>query len=108
MIGITPDPAAARAMLDLFASVGVTAFDVTLKTLEGMKAGFQSNRGVDELRRTIAKRLDTATAAKVNIIIRPRPDAKLIQLDDLDRAQAAKVAPHSFLMFETSPGNFQA
>lgn len=105
---LKPDPAAAREMLEAFASVGVRAFDVTLTDVDGGKVAFQINRSVDELARSIGKRLDAATAAKQNFIIRPRPDAKLIQLDDLDRATAAKVAPHSFLTFETSPGNFQA
>lgn len=95
-------------MIAAFESVGVTAFDITLKNLEGEKTGFQSNRSVAEIRRTVGNRLEAAAAAKLNFIIRPRPDAKLIQLDDLDREKAAKVAPHSFLMFETSPNNFQA
>ena len=42
------------------------------------------------------------------MIIRPRPNARLIQLDDLDSEKAAKMDPYSFLTFETSPGNFQA
>ena len=45
-----PEPDKALAMLDAFASVGATAFDVTLTNIEGEKQGYQSIRGVDELR----------------------------------------------------------
>jgi hypothetical protein len=105
---LAPDTNAALKMLAAFVSVGVRAFDITLKNLEGAKVGFQSNRSVEEIRQSIGKRLEAATASRCNVIIRPRPDANLIQLDDLDSVKAAKVAPHAFLIFETSPGNFQA
>src|ERR1035438_999143 len=95
-----PDTEEAHAMIAAFESVGVTAFDITFKNLEGAKTGFQSNRSVAEIRRTVRNRLEAAAAAKLNFIIRPRPDAKLIQLDDLDREKAAKAAPHSFLMLD--------
>ncbi|SPE32371.1 hypothetical protein SBA3_1860045 [Candidatus Sulfopaludibacter sp. SbA3] len=81
---------------------------MTLTNLESGKVGFQINRSVDELAHSIGKRLDTATAAQSNVIVRPRPDGKLIHLGDLDTAKAAKITPYSFLTFETSPGNFQA
>ena len=108
MTELKPDPAAAREMLTAFASVGVRAFDVTLTDVDGNKVAFQINRSVDELRGSIGRRLEAATVARQNFIIRPRPDGKLIQLDDLDSAKAAKVAPYAFLIFETSAGNFQA
>jgi hypothetical protein len=108
MSQLTPDPAEALKMLAAFESVGVRAFDITFKNLEGTKVGFQSNRSVEEIRQSIGKRLAAATASRCNVIIRPRPDENLIQLDDLDNGKAAKVVPHAFLIFETSPGNFQA
>ena len=41
--------------------------------------------------------------------VRPRsPTTTLIQLDDLDAAKAERMAPHSFIVFQTSPGKFQA
>src|ERR1039458_2716051 len=95
-------------MLAAFASVGVRALDITIKNLEGGKVGFQANCRLDNLRRTIGRELSQAEARQHNYIIRPRPDTALIQLDDLDSAKAAKVAPYAFLVFETSPGNFQA
>ena len=66
---LKPDPAAAREMLEAFASVGVRAFDVTLTDVDGGKVAFQINRSVDELARSIGKRLDAATAAKQNFIM---------------------------------------
>ena len=95
-------------MLAAFASVGVRALDITIKNLEDGKVGFQANCRLDSLRRTIGRDLAQAEARNHNYIIRPRPDAALIQLDDLDSAKVAKVAPYAFLVFETSPGNFQA
>lgn len=101
----------ARRMLDAFASVGATAFDVTLTDIEGKKLdkGYQPGRSLGELRRTIGLRLQSATQLKTNVIIRPRSiPATLIQLDDLQKDQAARIAPHSFIVFQTSPGNYQA
>jgi len=106
----TPDPAAALDMLAAFASVGATHFDLTLTDLAGEKTGFQPNRSVDELRRSIGSRLEAADRAQKNFIVRPRPigGVTLIQLDDLDATKAARVSAHSFLILETSPANFQA
>lgn len=107
--GKQPDTGQAQAMLAAFASVGARAFDVTFTDVQGEKTGFQSNRPLDELRRTIGKSLDASTALKQNFIIRPRSTrARFVQLDDLDRAKADRVSPHAFMVLETSPGNFQA
>ena len=104
-----PIPIAALAMLDTFASVGVRSFDVTLTDIEGKKQRYEPNRNLDELRRTIGRRLEGAEGLRLNFIIRPRPTGlALIQLDDLDQAKADRLAPHAFLVFRTSPGNFQA
>jgi RepB DNA-primase from phage plasmid len=103
------DTSKALAMLDAFARIGTTAFDVTLTNLDGEKTLFQPKRSLDELRRTIAKRLEAAASLKQNTIIRPRSTtATLIQLDDLNRAQVGQIAPHAFLVICTSPGNHQA
>jgi len=99
----------ALAMLDAFASVGAASFDVTLTDLAGEKTGYQANRSVEELRRSIRACLEAADRLQNNFIVRPRSTAaKLIQLDDLDAAKADRVAAHAFLLLETSPGNFQA
>jgi hypothetical protein len=96
----------ALAMLDAFAHVGATALDVTLTNLDGEKTLFQPRRSLDELQRTITRRLEVAVSLKQNIIIRPRSTtAALIQLDDLNHAQAEQIAPQAFLVICTSPGN---
>jgi len=61
------------------------------------------------LRRTITKALQAATETKTNYIIRPIfTTPQLIQLDDLDPTKAERMAPHAFMVLQTSPGNFQA
>ncbi len=105
------DTRKALDMLDAFAAVGVRSFDVTMTDIEGQKIprGFQPNRGVDQLRRSIGPLLEMAARERQNIIIRPRSaTATLIQLDDLATEPAAKIARHAFMVLCTSPGNFQA
>jgi hypothetical protein len=103
------DTGKALAMLNAFASVGATAFDVTSTNIDEQKTGFHANRSVDELRRSMTRRLETATRLKENLIIRPRSTtATVIQLDDLNREKAGQIAPHAFMVICTSPGNHQA
>ena len=105
-----PDTGQALAMLSAFASVGATAFDVTLLDIEGRKQGFQPNRSLAELRqtRTLARRLDAATATQHSFVIRPRSTtALLIQLDDFDDDKAERMEPYSFMTLRTSPNNYQ-
>src|SRR5579872_6395054 len=95
-------------MLDVFASVGATAFDVTLLDIEGREQGFQSNRSLDEIRRSMSKRLTAATSSRHSVVIRPRSTtALLIQLDDFSDEKASTIAPHAFMTLKTSPGNGQ-
>ena len=103
-----PDTKQALAMLNAFASVGATAFDVTLFDIEEIQQGFQSARSVAELQRSMSARLEAASRTKNNIVIRPRSTtATLIQLDDFSDERAAKLAPHAFMTVQTSPGNNQ-
>jgi hypothetical protein len=103
------DPSQAVTMLEAFASVGATAFDVTLFDIEERQQGFQSGRGVDELKRTAAARLEIASRSRNNIVIRPRSTtALLIQLDDLNDEKAGKVEGQAFMIVQTSVGNNQA
>ena len=105
-------------MLNAFASVGVQAFDLTFLDLDGKqleRGGFLRNRSVGQLRHAIGPLLREKAAQHHNVIIRPHKTerAQLIQLDDLTRDGAHRVAPHAFLLFRTSPGesglgNFQA
>jgi len=104
-----PDTNQALAMFAAFASIGVRSVDVTLTDIEGEKTGFQINRPIDDLRRTIGKALNAAIELRQNYIVRPRlSSSKIIQLDDLDRTKADRVAAHAFMVLQTSPGNFQA
>jgi hypothetical protein len=96
----------ALTMLEAFARVGATAFDVTLTNLDGEKTLFQPRGSLDELQRTITRRLEAAVSLKQNIIIHPRSaTAALIQLDDLNHTQAEQIAPQAFLVICTSSGN---
>src|SRR5689334_22835297 len=99
----------AETMLDLFASVGVTSFDLTWTNRAGKKERFQRNIKLTELRQTLPAMLDAAPASQRNIIVRPHgPGMNYIQLDDLKEQQLDILAPAVFLALETSPGNFQA
>jgi len=101
--------AAAEAMIDVFASVGATRFDVTWTTRAGEKEWFRRNMSLPDLRRTMPAMLDAAPAKQRNVIVRPHgPDVTFIQLDDLKAEKLPKLAAPVFLALETSPGNFQA
>ena len=96
-------------MLDAFASVGATQFDVTSTTLGGAKDGFRRGVKLADLTRALPAMLDTATREQRNLIVRPHgPAVTFIQLDDLAPAMLARLAPAVFLALQTSPGNFQA
>src|SRR5271156_5311803 len=98
----------AQAMLDAFASVGATRFDVTRTTRAGDKEFFRRGVSLADLARTLPAMLDSA-AAQRNVIVRPHgPAVTFIQLDDLKADNLTRLAPAVFLTLETSPGNFQA
>src|SRR5271156_1080956 len=99
----------AQAMLDAFASVGATQFDVTWTTRGGAKDGFRRGVRLSDLPRPPPAMLDDATRKQRNLIVRPHGQAvTFIQLDDLATALLARLAPAVFLALQTSPGNFQA
>jgi RepB DNA-primase from phage plasmid len=99
----------ARRMINIFASVGATRFDLTTTTAAGDKDQFRRAVPLAELMRTLPRLLDTAIAAQRNVIVRPHgPGISFLQLDDLKADQLARLAPAVFLFLETSPGNFQA
>ena len=75
--------AAARAMLDSFASVGATGFDVTWTTAPDRRNRFAASVSLAELAAP-AHMLDAAAARQRNVIVRPHGDGvTFIQLDDL-------------------------
>jgi hypothetical protein len=105
------DTTKALAMLTTFANVGVHSFDLTITDIEGEKVEgkFRGNRSLSELRHTIGSTLQETERERHNLIIRPRSTtATLVQLDDLDAEKATSIAPHSFMVIRTSPGNYQA
>lgn len=108
--------AKALAMLDAFASVGVSVFDLTLTNIKEDKRGRQEVRGYEknqslaEIRRSMPRLMANAARQQNNIIIRPHnpPGVAVIQLDDLDTGKIGRLAQHSFMVICTSPGNHQA
>src|ERR1035437_80265 len=98
----------AQAMLEAFASVGATRFDVTHTTIAGEKILFRRDMSLAELARTLPSMLDSAPSQQRNVIVRPHGDGvTFVQLDDLKDENLKRVAPAVFLALETSPGNFQ-
>jgi len=111
-------------MLNAFASVGVTLFNITLTDINGenlrprqypdwIRSDPETKRlpdiTLDDLRAKIGGLLQDATRARHNVIIRPRAaSAMLIQLDDFTADKAAGAGPHAFMTICTSPGSFQA
>ena len=99
----------AGEMLDAFASVGAERFDLTFTDVAGVKVGFRSNQPLDSLRLALPDLLRQATGRKHNVIVRARSTgATLIQLDDLGQGAAEQLRPVSFLILNTSAGNYQA
>src|SRR4051812_19398854 len=101
--------AAELAMIDSFASVGTTRFDVTLTSRTGTKDWFRKGMPLADLRRQLPGMLTAAAKCERNVIVRPHgANRAFIQLDDLQADQLIPLAPAVFLALETSPGNFQA
>ena len=99
----------ARAMLDVFASVGATHFDLTLTSRSGAKESFRRGVTLADLSRALPSLLDSATRKQRNVIVRPHGlGVSFIQLDDLKADTLARLAPAVFLILKTSPANFQA
>ena len=80
-------------MLDTFASVGATHFDLTHINIDGEKRGFRPQQTLAQLKNSLPRLFPGATARQNNIIVRPHSDtAQLIQLDDL-KAEALAQGP---------------
>lgn len=106
--GMQSNSSKALAMLNAFASVGATVFDVSLTDIEETGKVFQPKCSIDELRHSLSKRLEAANRERYNVIIRPRSTtALLVQLDDFDEGKAVRMEPYAFMTVRTSPGNYQ-
>jgi hypothetical protein len=96
-------------MLDTFASVGATHFDLTHLNIDGEKRGFRPQQTLPQLKNSLPRLFPGATERQNNIIVRPHSDtAQLIQLDDLKADALARLHDVAFLTLQTSPGNHQA
>jgi hypothetical protein len=102
-------PDEALRMLDTFASVGATHFDLTHTDIDGEKRGFRPEQSLAQVKNSMPKLFPGAAARQNNIIVRPlSKTAHFVQLDDLDAAGLRRVGEAAFLTLETSPGNHQA
>ena len=96
-------------MLDLFASLGVPAFDLTTTDVEGHKRGFRRGVSGETLRREMPHLLDSAIQQQHNLIVRPqRAPVELVQLDDLSGDIVERLRAVAFMILATSVGNHQA
>jgi hypothetical protein len=105
--GLRADHNEARAMLDAFASVEATSFNLTWTNSAGEPRRSRKGVSLDAITRAMPRLLDAATADRLNLIIRPYGiKTSFIQLDDLTTDKLTP--PPSFITLETSPGSFQA
>ena len=107
----TGEPIAeALRLLDLFASVGAEAFDITHTNLQQEKRGFRPAQSLAQARQSMPYLVPSAARRQNNLIIRPRAgaDVTLVQLDDLAPDALARIAPAAFLILRTSPKGQQA
>jgi hypothetical protein len=96
-------------MLDTFASVGATHFDLTHINIDGETRGFRPRQSLAQLKNSLPKLFPGAAERQNNIIVRPLSDkVHFVQLDDLDASGLGRVGEAAFLTLETSPGNHQA
>lgn len=104
-----PDLQEALRMIDVFASVGATHFDLTHLNIEGEKRGFRPRQSIAQLKNSLPKLFPGAAERQNNIIVRPYADQiHFVQLDDLDEPGLKRVGEAAFLKLCTSPGNHQA
>jgi hypothetical protein len=99
----------ALKMLDTFASVGATHFDLTHTNIDGEKRGFRPTQSLAQIKNSMPKLFPGAAERQNNIIVRPTGDkVHFVQLDDLDAAGLSRVGEAAFMTLQTSPGNHQA
>lgn len=96
-------------MVDTFASVGATQFDLTHTNIDGEKRGFRPSQSTAQIKNSLPKLFPGATERQNNIIVRPLSEkVHFVQLDDLDAKALKRVGEAAFLTLTTSPGNHQA
>jgi hypothetical protein len=102
--------AEASVMLDLFYGLDVRSFALTILDEAGQKVAFRPSVSIRALRAQLPSLLTDSNQRQLNVIVRPISPSTLtfVQLDDLSPLQLDSVYAFSFLVLETSPGNFQA
>jgi RepB DNA-primase from phage plasmid len=99
----------ALKMLDTFASVGATHFDLTHTDIDGEKRGFRPEQSLAQVKNSMPMLFPDAAAPQYNIIVRPLSrTVDFVYLDDLHAAGLSRGGDAAFLTLETSPGNHQA
>jgi hypothetical protein len=99
----------AKLMLDAFASVGATHFDVTFLDIEGKKRGFRPTQSTGQVKHSLPLLFPGLRERQNSLVVRPHSDtATLIQLDDLKHETLVRLRDVSFVTLQTSPGNHQA
>lgn len=100
----------AQRMLDAFASVGVTQFDIAHTNIDQEKRGYRRGQTLRQTKTSMPYLLDSAPRRQNNVILRPHhpPAVVLVQLDDLKDEQLERIRPAAFIVLQTSPGNHQA
>ena len=100
----------AHQMVDAFASVGVTTFDISFTDAYEESTGFRPGQTAAQLHDSLRHLIARAEQDR-NVILRPSLPAVcgvLVQLDDVkDQAIRQQLARFAFLSLETSPGNHQ-
>src|ERR1017187_4092055 len=83
----------AQRMLDAFASVGVTQFDIAHTNIDQEKRGYRKEQTLRQTKTSMPYLLDSAPRRENNVILRPHhpPAVVLIQLDDLKQEQLEHV-----------------
>jgi len=96
-------------MIDTFASVGATHFDLTHLNVDGEHRGCRPTQPLSQIKNSLPKLFPGAAARHNSIIVRPLSDkVTFVQLDDLDENALKRVGEVAFLTLTTSPGNHQA
>jgi RepB DNA-primase from phage plasmid len=106
---VVQDLQEALRMVDTFASVGATHFDLTHTNIDGEKRGFRPTQSTAQIKNSLPKLFPGAAERHNNIIVRPLSEkVHFVQLDDLDADALKRVGEVAFLTLTTSPGNHQA
>ena len=85
-------------MIDTFASVGATHFDLTHTSVDGERRGFRPTQSTGQIKNSLPKLFPGAAERHNNIIVRPLSEkVHFVQLDDLDADALKRVGELSFL-----------